>query len=380
MNIGIDALGRISDDTGGQTYLVNLSKALQTIDPKHRFIYFVGKGQGEILRLKGDKFAMVEIPYSLSTFGRIFCEHLVLPYYTRKYKIEVMYFPSNFASYYCPVPYTLAIRSMLIYNMPHEVDRLRSWYRHLVFPYSARQASRILTPSGHTKSEIVETFSLNETKVSVIPHGIDLDLFGSDRNSGEATAIFAKYKIRQPYILNVSALWEYKNQDKLIHAFNSLIQQKQDQGCELVLIGRGATAFESYTATLHRLVADLKLDDRVRFVDFVPHDELRHIYQNAEVFAFPSMTESFGHPLFEAMAAGVPVVCSNRHGLPQLVGESALLIDPLNIGQFAAALSRLLLDTNLKNSLIREGKQKAQSLSWTTCAEKTLSLIESSHH
>ncbi len=377
MIIGINALGPISQDTGGRTYLSNLSKWIQKLDNENLYIFFISPGEASILDIQQPNVKAVAIPKSSgSTYNRIFSEHFVLPWYIVRHKVQTMYYPGNFASYYCPVPYTLAIRSMLIYNPEASecVDSRRQFYRRQLLPRSARKSKAIITPSIHTKNEIIKHLSVDDNKIHVIPHGIDYELFSHPDAICVQQNLLDKYHVQKPYFLYVSALWEYKNQDKLILALQRLIQT-DSLPHQLVLIGRGMYGFESYAGKLNALVKQLHLENRVIFIDFLPHSALRSFYQNADVFLFPSLMESFGNSLFEAMAAGVPVICSNTHGFPQMLGNAALLTDPRNPELLADAIRTVLNSPQLRNNLISNGQILAKSLSWRACVSKTLDLI-----
>lgn len=378
MIIGINALGPISQDTGGRTYLSNLSKWIQKLDNENLYIFFISPGEASILDIQQPNVKAVAIPKSSgSTYNRIFSEHFVLPWYIVRHKVQTMYYPGNFASYYCPVPFTLAIRSMLIYNPEAGecVDSRRQFYRRQLLPRSARKSKAIITPSIHTKNEIIKHLSVDDNKIDVIPHGIDYELFSHPDAICVQQNLFDQYHVQKPYFLYVSALWEYKNQDKLILALQRLIQT-DSLPHQLVLIGRGMYGFESYAGKLKDLVRKLHLEDRVIFIDFLPHDELKYFYQQADVFVFPSLMESFGNSLFEAMASGVPVVCSNTHGFPELVKDAAYFVDPRDPSALANAIKTVLGNKTLKNNLISNGQILAKSLTWQMCVTKTLDVIK----
>ena len=373
MVIGINALGALSQDTGGRTYIVNMAKTLQHEVKEHSIFFFMSEGESHILDIHQPNFRIIEIKRSADSYRRIFAEHFILPFLIRKHKIDVMYFPGNFASYYCPVPYILAIRSMLAYNVDLEssVSKSRNIYRKFLYPKSARNARHIITPSEHTKNEIIRFLHVHPERISVIPHGIDVSIFGSPRDDHSARILFQQLDVKTPYILYVSALWEYKNQDMLIRAFHKLVQKNQINH-QLVLVGRGMNSYESYATKLKSLVSMLNLDSYVRFIDFLPHDQLRHVYQHSDVYVFPSAMESFGNSIFEAMAAGIPVVCSNTHGFSTLVGDAALMVNPYNTDELATAISRVLSEPQIRNILVSNGKSLTNSLSWQLCFDKTL--------
>lgn len=356
--------------------MTNLARTLQLADIEHRFVFFMSKGESHILNIQRSNFSIVEIDNSTDSYRRIFAEHCFLPFLIRKHQIDIMYFPGNFSSFYCPVPYVLAIRSMLPFNpkLKSAVNWSRNFYRKFLYPRSAKRARHIITPSLHTKNEIVEYLNVHPDKVSVIPHGIDNEVFGAKKDPDSAFLIFEKFGVKLPFILYVSALWEYKNQDKLIQAFSKLVRNKKIPHT-LILVGRGMNSYESYGAKLKLMVDSLDLSKQIIFIDFLPHDSLKHFYQHSDVFVFPSEMESFGNSIFEAMAAETPVICSNTHGFPTMLGNAALLVNPNDIDALSDAIFLVLKNQEIKNNLVSHGKSLANSLSWPSCIEKTLSVI-----
>ncbi len=377
MIIGIHALGAISEDTGARTYLQNMIRILNKNEFDHEFIFFVSPGEGRILTVLSARIRLVEIPFSRSSIGRILIENVFLPFYLYRYTIDVLYYPGNFAAIFTPVPYLLAIRSMLIYNIQDDgsVSRLKRIYRRIMLPYSAKKASAILTPSKHTKEEIVHFLSIDAHKISIVPHGVDVDFFEKPISPSETAIFMHSLQIDRPFLLYVSALWEYKNHDKLILAFEKLIRN-HDIPHRLLLVGRGVNSFEKYGAYLKSLTLKLGLESRVKFIGNLNHNELRMLYQNVDVYVFPSQTESFGNSIFEAMAAGAPVVCSNTHGFPALVEDSALLANPQDIENLAATIYRVITDVDLRNSMIAKGHARVRPMTWEKAISATIASIE----
>lgn len=375
MIIGINALGPISKDTGGRTYLTNFSRILADWTGPEKFIFFVSRGEEGILH-RGPNLHFSFIPFSArNSYFRLFAENILLPIAIRRHGINLMYFPGNFAPWFCPVPYGLALRSMLIYHESgRTVDRQRQWYRKYFYPRSANNAIVVVTPSHHTKTEIVRWLHVPDDHISVISHGVDASLFSVSASPEESQSVMAKYRLRQPYYLYVSGLWEYKNQDKLILAFDKLVRTKYIPH-DLVLVGRGMNLFESFYGRLQNLVTDLGLRDRIHFIEFMPHQELRTVYALADVFAFPSLVESFGNPLFEAFASSVPVVCSNTHGFQGMVGDSALFFDPANVDEFSECLYRASTDMELRKQMIQRGLKIVQNLTWEHCVAHTVRVL-----
>lgn len=377
--IGIVQLGNASEDTGGRNYLVNFVKALSRLDAPHRFAIFLSANQKFLIEpFLSETIAVVEVPpASKSSVAKALSEQLIAPFYLAKHRVDVAYFPGNFVSLLSPIPAVVAIRSMLYYHYPYAVDKARLLVRKTLTPPSAKRARAIITPSQDIKNDVIKFIGASERKIHVVHHGVDVELFQKNYVESEREAVFKKFGVTKKFILYASALWEYKNQDKLILALKRLIERGHD--LQLVLAGKGLGATARYEARLRSLVAEHRLQDRVIFAGLVPHQELKYFYKCCEVFAYPSGYESFGNPLFEAWAAGAPVVCANAHSFPEMTenGKCAVMINPLDVEELTSALHRVLTDSALRARLIQAGSERVRSFSWETCARQTLAVIES---
>ena len=125
-----------------------------------------------------------------------------------------------------------------------------------------------------------------------------------------------------------------------------------------------------------KTIEELGLEDKVIFKGYVPHDALKSIYAKASLFVFPSLTESFGLPILEAMSCRVPVITSNCGGMAEIADEAALLVDPYNVEEIAEAMYRILTDETLRATLIKKGFNRASQFSWEKTARETLEVYE----
>jgi glycosyltransferase involved in cell wall biosynthesis len=377
-HIGIVMLGNISEDTGGRNYFINFTKALSRSESQHRFTMFLNPNQKHVIEpFLSERLSVVEIPpKSKSSVAKVISEQLIAPFYLAKHGVDVAYFPGNFVSLLSPVPTVVAIRSMLYYHYPYAIDSLRLLVRKTLTPPSAKKAKAIITPSQDIKKDVIKFIGIDEQKIHVVHHGVDTEIFQKNYVESEREAVFKKFGVTKKFLLYASALWEYKNQDKLILALKNLLERGHD--LQLVIAGKGINMFEKYEAKLHQLVEQNGLKERVIFAGLVPHQELKYLYKYAEVFAYPSSYESFGNPLFEAWAAGVPVVCANVHSFPEMTenGKCAVMINPLNVDEMTDALHRVLTDSTLKQKLIEAGRTRVASFSWEKCVRETLAVIE----
>jgi glycosyltransferase involved in cell wall biosynthesis len=225
-----------------------------------------------------------------------------------------------------------------------------------------------LTGSEFSKAGILKAYPrLHPGRVVVAPCAAAPD-FRPISRSAAAAAVRSKYEITAPFILTVGDLLPRKNQIGLIQAFARLVKGFPQFNHELVLVGKGTWFAHKVSETArHSGVAD-----RIRFLGYVPDEDLLQLYNACEVFAFPSLYEGFGLPVLEAMACGRAVVCSSASSLPEVADSAALLVDPRSADDMARAMADLLLDSELRTRMERLGAARAAQFSWQKTAQITL--------
>jgi glycosyltransferase involved in cell wall biosynthesis len=240
-------------------------------------------------------------------------------------------------------------------------------YLKKVVPESVAAADVVAAVSEDAARTLIEHFQTPREKITVIPNGLrphfkritDPILLGATAN---------KFGLKQPLVLGVGTLEPRKNHLGLIRAFHQAQNEKKNRPAMLALAGGQGWLYEE----TKQLVADLKLEKKVRFLGRVSDLELAVLYSLADIFAFPSFFEGFGVPPIEAMACGAPVITSNTSSLPEVVGDAALMVDPHNIDELAKAITRLLGDEKLRETLRQKGFARAQLYTWPKSAQKML--------
>jgi glycosyltransferase involved in cell wall biosynthesis len=232
--------------------------------------------------------------------------------------------------------------------------------------YSISKAARIITLTQFMKRRIVCHFQVPDENVEVIPWGVDEAYFRRvDRNYIEK--VQRRFSITRPYVLCVGDLHLRKNQTALIRAFTQL-RERHNIPYELVLAGK-----PHYRAELiYAAAAASSAATRIKLTGYVDPEELRALYQGASIFAFPSLHEGFGLPVHEAMASAVPVIASDRDALPEVAGDAALFVDPLDIDGIASAILRLIDDASLRERLVETGMEQARRFSWRETGRKVI--------
>ncbi len=251
----------------------------------------------------------------------------------------------------------------------------RLWH-HFVRPQKLLQrANAIIAVSETTKRDVVETYGIPEEKVRVVYPGVEHPNATNTDPNDPNTRTFEAFgsgirSIRMfpgPFILSISELSPRKNLDGLIAAFEHLTPLRlytSTPPIHLVLAGVSGSA----ERPLRRQIARSPARDRIHLLGSVSENEKRALLARASCFVYPSLWEGFGFPALEAMAEGCPVVASTGGSLPEILGDAALLVDPLNPAAIADALRYVLTDDALRRDLIVRGRERASRYQWRTAA------------
>jgi glycosyltransferase involved in cell wall biosynthesis len=238
-------------------------------------------------------------------------------------------------------------------------------YARFFMAMAARRARRILTVSEASKEDILHFLKVPASKVEVIHNALD-ERLAAPPTPDEMARVRDRFLLNAPFILYAGNIKPHKNVDRLIEAF-SIVRSRGGENIKLLIIGDEISKYPN----LRRLVHRFQLHQHVRFLGFVPDATLAALYRLATVFVFPSLYEGFGLPPLEAMASGAPVITSNVSSLPEVVGDAALLIDPMNASAIADAIIRVMSDAPLRAELVRRGLERVKTFSWARSVQRT---------
>ena len=264
------------------------------------------------------------------------------------------------------IPWSLVLhlKTMHAFSAPGSVAPLTRAYRRFNYPRSARAADAIIINSQSVRSEIERNLEVDSRKLRMIYEAVDHDLF-KQGDVGAARARVASYGVTRPFVLFVSSMWPYKNCDGLLRAW--AIARAGLPGRQLVVVGPGRD--EKYYAGLHTLANELGISGEVIFTGGVPLEDTVAFYRAADVFAYPSLNETFGLPILEAMACGCPVVTSNTTAMPETAGGAAVLADPTDPASIARAIAEA---AGGRDRLRDAGLKRAAEFTWAATAASTL--------
>lgn len=242
----------------------------------------------------------------------------------------------------------------------------------LAMPLFLKRAGAIICVSEHTKRDAIKVYGVPEEKMRVIYEGIH-PRFRRVTDAKALQAVKDRYRLADKFILAVGTIEPRKNLVTLFEAFRALREQDDGLAQEVIVVGKQGWLHES----TYRAVHELGLTGRVRFFTTVEDDDLVAIYSLAHAMAFPSVYEGFGFPPLEAMACSAPVVSSNAASLPEVCGDAALLIPPLDIAEWVRALQRVLTDDVLRRELGARGPKQAAKFTWLATAQATQAVYQS---
>lgn len=354
--IGVNALYLIPGGVGGtEIYLRELLAALATIDTVNDYFVFTNLETGQDLTPRQANFHWKQqAVHATKRPHRILWEQTVLPLEASRYRLDVMFNPGFTAPLLAPCA---AVTTF--HDLQHK--RYPEYFRWFDLPFwkfllwaAAHRSKRLIAVSEATRTDLLHFYKRRPERIVVIPHGVNPEFFTLDRSKTE------------PYLLCVSTLHVHKNIERLVRAYAS-----KPRAEKLVLAGlRGFR-----TPEIEALIAELGVGDRVTIPGWLPRTELMQLYARAHAFIYPSTFEGFGMPILEAMAAAIPVACSDIPVLREVAGEAALFFDPLEEGAIAAGLDRITADVELRSKLATAGPERARPFTWQKTAEKTLAAL-----
>jgi len=264
-----------------------------------------------------------------------------------------------------PCPTVSTIHDVVFHSRPDLVEPGLCSYLQQAAANAAVTATRIITVSEYSRDCIASAYGVDPAGIDVIYEAADLQRFSRRYMGAREDELRAKYRLHGPFILYVGSLEPKKNIDRLLAAFGAIAQTVPHQ-----LVLAGGTGGMPYD--VHETVAELGLQRRVTVTGFIPDALLPVAYNAADAFVYPSLYEGFGLPPLEALACGVPTLVSSATSLPEVVGDAALMVDPLDVDALAEGLLRVTTDDALRAKLAAAGPARAAGFSWQRAALQTM--------
>jgi glycosyltransferase involved in cell wall biosynthesis len=335
---------------GGRSYLLNVLRELDRDSRGFDFTVLADPGQLSAAEAGRLELAEVRLPGRGRVALRVAYEETVLPVRARPF--DLLYCVADLAPAVAATPTVVALRNLHIYDRRY-YDTLRLHVLERLVRAGVRRARRVVFPSRAAADWISKKIPIPAERIAVVPHGVAPEAFESDR----AEPVPAGPRV--PYLFLPASLERHKRIEVLIRS----LPHVEDAELEVWVAGDDEVD-PTHTAELRRLADGLGLASRVRFLGAVPYRRILDYHRGAVAMAFPSLLESFGHPMLEAMLAGTPIVAADIPSLREVAGGVALFFAPDDPIALAHAVDALRCDPDAAKARVERGRARAAEFSW----------------
>lgn len=337
--------------------------------PEHEFIFLFDREYDEqFIFAPNVKPVLIPPPARHPILWYLWFEWAV-PFALRKHKADVFISTDGFLSLSTKVPTLLVVHDLAFEHFPEHLPFKFRFYLRQFTPKFVRKAKHIVTVSTFSKNDLIETYQTPAEKISVVFNGAN-DLY-KPLPFSEKQAIKDQYAQGCEYFVFAGALHPRKNIVHLMKAF-ALFKRKQRSNMKLLIIGRYAWEADDIKSTYE----NHPYRDDVIMYNYMNVDELSRVMGAAYALAFVSLFEGFGIPILEAMQCGVPGIVSNTSSMPEVAGESAILVDPNSVEEIAEAMRTLYKDEGLRDRLKLAALEQAKRFSWEQSARDFYAVLE----
>ncbi|MEI8084868.1 MAG: glycosyltransferase family 1 protein [Paludibacter sp.] len=373
MKIGIEGQRLYRTKKHGMDMVaLELIKNLQLIDKENEYVIFVKPDADNTCIPTASNFKIIELgggPYPT-------WEQIALPKAAQKEGCDILHCTSNTGPIFCKVPLVTILHDIIYLESVSIFKKGGTWYqkignmyRRWVVPTIARKSVRVVTVSNFEKERIKNFMGLGSNLVAIY-NGVG-EHFKRIDDLKTLSQAKLKYKLPDNFMFFLGNTDPKKNTPNVLKAFADF-NTKSDTKYKLVMLDFEENALQQILKDIN--CSDLRKD--IVMTGYVPNAEMPAIINQCKVFLYPSLRESFGIPILEGMACGVPVITSNTSSMPEIAGDAAAIVDPLKPEQIVEAIQKILSNQAYCNELCEKGMARAKDFSWKRMAEKNLELYK----
>jgi glycosyltransferase involved in cell wall biosynthesis len=354
---------------GAANYIRMIAPELAAQAPEDTFIFLLPPEQAEVMPTLSSSIQMRVVRLGTASFlRRLWFDQVTVPRLIRREGVDVLFSSANTGTFVCPCRQVLLARNALFFSaeyfrwiFPHKGFAVRSneRLRRLLVIVSARLADLVIAPSQAMLDQLQRAVQLAPGRAAVIPYGVAADRFAKidERARSDSRGHFCR-------LLYSSLYSEHKNLGTLLRALELLNEGE----IGFVLRTPADPSWEPRMTSIRKrdaeVAAGLRQRGLLHFTGVMSPADTPSLYSDADVFVYPSLVESFGHPLLEAMAAGLPVVAADTPVNQELCGDAALYFSALDATECAARIATVWGDPTLRERLVKRGKQRVQRFTW----------------
>lgn len=359
MRIAVDASRTtVARVTGTEQYAIHILRALIRHNIDHDLTFYFRDAPAPNLFPEAARVRHAVIP-----FPRLWT-HLRFAAQLWRDRPDVTWVPAHTLPLLFPGRAAVTVHDLGFRVFPEAHPANQRRYLDWTTRYSAARASIVLADSAATAADLTRFYGTPRHKIRIVYPGVDAPPIG------DLDALRRKYNLPQRYFLFIGTLQPRKNIARLVRAYAAWRAAHPDDAVGLVLAGGQGWLFDpAWTAGV----------DGITLTGYVDDADKGALYAGALALVFPSLYEGFGFPVLEAMHCGAPVICSGTSSLPELAGDAALLVDPLDVDAIAAAMTQITRDADLRAALAARGRAQARRFTWDVAARAALDTLEAAH-
>lgn len=338
-------------------------KEMITAHPEHEFVFFFDRKWDPTFVFANNITPVSVSPKAIHPILWYLWFEWRLPFYLKRYKIDILLSPDGYASLNTQVPTVMVIHDLAFFHFPEYFKKRTALYYKYFVPKFLSKANLIACVSDYTMNDVLKYVPERKKDVKVVGCATS----GSYLPISDSEKISVRDRITNgdPYFFFVGALHPRKNILNLIKAFLKL---KTETKCthKLVIAGRYAWKSEEIRFMIERF----PFKDQLIYLGSVEDDELKKLIASAYALVYPSIFEGFGIPILDAMKCDVPSITSNVSSMPEVGGDAALYVNPNNVDEIFQQMKLLLEDNKLRDQLIQKGRLQRQKFGWGITATK----------
>jgi glycosyltransferase involved in cell wall biosynthesis len=276
---------------------------------------------------------------------------------------DVIHFPHQRFTL-CALPTVYNPQDLQHLHYPQFFPPYEIAWRETIYPAGCHFAHTVVAASQWVKEDLIQQYQLNPDKVQVIPWAPPTQAY-PEPSQEYMTMVKEKYQLELPFAFYPASTAPHKNHILLLEALAYL---RDKCGLDIRLVCTGSLN-DYFLLHIKKRVAELKLWNQVKFLGWVPEEDLRAIYRLSQFLVMPTLFEGFGFPIFEAWLEGTPVACSNVTSLPDQVKDAAVIFNPNQVGSIADALAKVATNVELQHELQKRGYQRLTDFDWERAAK-----------
>ncbi|MFA4817394.1 MAG: glycosyltransferase family 1 protein [Parcubacteria group bacterium] len=383
MKIGINASFARKPDTGIGQVTVNFLNELLRQKSGHEFILYLEEELPKDFKLPRNFHTRVFLPIWKrdDLVRKIWWEKRLLPAKAQKDKCDIFLSLYQSATIFSKdIKHIMVVHDIVLKLFPEYLGNARKKYYWNLIENAIQKTTKILAISRQTEKDLIKHLGINSKKISVNYNDAG-ENYKKAVSEIQSQKIMKRYKLKPGYILAGGGLEVRKNVEGVIRAYKIILEENKKKKFigefpKLVIYGKLIPRLAPLITDAEKLVKELNLTRYIRLLDHTPGQDMPAIFKNSLMFVYPSFYEGFGLPVLEAMNQAVPVLTAKTSSLPEVGGDSVLYCDPKDPRDITMVIKNVLINKDLRATLSRRAKDRAQIFSWEKFTEKVLNIIE----